>query len=449
MNELNIVALEIGSSKVKGAVGTVDENRILTVKAVDEEPLADCVRYGIVSNAEEVATRTNALLERLESRLNGRYIDAVNVSIGGRSFRTDRRECTRMLPQEMEITADIIEQLISDTASTVTESRDLLDVVPYEYFVDKARVARPIGTLGNSIRMLSNIITCRMQVKRNLCHLINEKMGLKINKFVVRQLAIADFTVTPEEKRLGCVLVDCGAETTTVAIFKHGHLQYMVTLPMGSRNITRDLTHLNIVEEKAEDLKHRLGCQQSEIKTGEAGGIDLAMAQKFISFRAGEIIANIKEQITLAGYKTTDLPAGFILVGRGARLAGFSDRLAQSSGMRVRFGNSARTDVRVGDPRISVSDSIDVIATLYNVAHNNPIECLAATDEPEPQVVEEQPVAEQPQVEQKPEPEHKKDTKTKSTIGRGWWNGMSERLGKILSEDYNDDSDDNLLEDDE
>ena len=32
--------------------------------------------------------------------------------------------------------------------------------------------------------------------------------------------------LTPEEKRLGCMLVDMGAETTTVSIYKEGHLVY-------------------------------------------------------------------------------------------------------------------------------------------------------------------------------------------------------------------------------
>lgn len=452
MNEKNIVALEIGSSKVKGAVGTVDENGVLTVKAVEEEPILDCVRYGIVSNAEEVAGRTNLLLNRLESRLNGRIIDAVNISIGGRSFRTDRRECERILPQEVEISAEIIEQLINETASTVSASRDLLEVVPYAYFVDKSRTPRPIGSLGSSIRMLSNIITCRMQVKRNLCHLINEKLGLKINSFVLRQLAIADFTLTPDEKRLGCMLVDCGAETTTVAIYKQGNLQYMVTLPMGSRNITRDLTHLNLVEEEAEDIKIRLGNAHTDFKISElSSGVDAAMVQRYISFRAGEIIANIKEQITLAGLKSTDLPAGIILVGRGARLAGFNERLAKASQMKVRFGNAARTDVRVGDPRISISDSLDVISTLYEVSRNNPVDCLVMPEiepeietepQPEPEKKEEHtPVAE-------PEPK-RTPSKNPPKSGKGWFSGIGDRLNRLLSEAEYDGDEDNILEDDE
>ena len=51
------------------------------------------------------------------------------------------------------------------------------------------------------------------------------------------------------------MLVDMGAETTTVTIYRKGCLRYFATLPFGGRNITRDITSLNVLEENAEDIK--------------------------------------------------------------------------------------------------------------------------------------------------------------------------------------------------
>ena len=69
-----------------------------------------------------------------------------------------------------------------------------------------------------------------------------DRLRLGINGFVVRQIAEGDMVITNEEKMLGCVLVDFGAETTGVSVYKSGHLQYFATLPLGSRNITLDIT---------------------------------------------------------------------------------------------------------------------------------------------------------------------------------------------------------------
>lgn len=439
MNEINIVALEIGSSKIKGAVGSIDDTGVLTVKAVDEEPITDWVRYGIVSNAEEVANHATLLLERLENRCGGRFTTGVYVSIGGRSFRSEPRECERLLPNEMEISADIIEQLIAETLNTANPRREVLSVVPREFIVDKRRVNKPIGSLGQQIKMLSNIITCRPQIKRNLQHLLTEKLGLNVNGHVIRQISQADFTLNPEEKRLGCMLVDCGAETTTVSIYKHGYLQYLATLPMGSRNITRDLTHLNILEERAEEIKHQYGNNASL----SLPGVNSADVNKFISYRAGEIIANINNQIQLAGLQPSALPMGIILVGRGSRLVGFSERLANKTGLKVRFGNAARTDLRLADPRISISDSLDVIATLYDAAHHNPVDCFSA--EPETPEVEEvvETVVETPVPEIEPEPDpiiKPADPKPRRPKGKGSWITRGwERFTEMLEAPEDDD----------
>lgn len=71
----------------------------------------------------------------------------------------------------------------------------------------------------------------------------------------MRQSAIADLVLTSDEKKLGCMLVDFGAETTTVSMYKNGTLRYFETLPLGSRNITRDIMSLNHTEENAEQAQ--------------------------------------------------------------------------------------------------------------------------------------------------------------------------------------------------
>lgn len=462
MNEINIVALELGSSKIKGAVGTVDSSGAVTVKVVEEEPLLDWVRYGIVSNVEEVAVLTANLLERLEKKISPLTVDGVYVAMGGRSFRSDNRETERLLPEETEISSEIIEQLMGETQTTVPASRELFSIEAREYVVDKSRVSKPIGTFGRSIRMYSNVITCRPQIKRNLKRLLNEKLGLNINGFVVRQTAQADFVLNPEEKRLGCMLVDFGAETTSVSIYKNDHLQYFNTIPLGSRNITRDLTNLNYIEEQAEEIKQRMGdaLGSANLDSADANsGINIVAVNNYISNRAGEIIANIREQIKYAELRATDIPAGIVLVGRGARLRGFGERLAKVTGLKVRTGNSACLDIRLADPRISMSDSVDVISTLYYAARHTPLECLTKfISEPEPEQEVQQTVVTSPEpekpVEVTPVSEVSTDTpeSPKTPKQRKSWMNMSkwkERFNKIMDESEEMDDDDAIMREDE
>lgn len=288
-----------------------------------------------------------------------------------------RRDVERNLPEEREITEQILSELRSEAASAPLPDRDLLAVVPRQYVIDKTEVSRPKGTVGHNIRFSANLITCRLPTKRNIDILFNDKLQLEIGGYEVRQLALGDLVLTSEEKKLGCMLVDFGAETTTVSIYKKGRLQYLNTLPMGSRNITRDITSLNYLEEKAEELKRKQGNASSNVAAvAHANGIDYTTLNNLVSHRAGEIIANINKQIEYAGYTASQLSGGIVIVGRGSRLAGFNERLQTKTTMKIRSGSISQPEVRIADSRISASDAADVISVLYKAAIHGARECL-------------------------------------------------------------------------
>ncbi|MBQ9073012.1 MAG: hypothetical protein IJY30_00890, partial [Muribaculaceae bacterium] len=67
MEQKYIVAIEIGSSKIKGAIGTVDESGGLTILSIEEEKMIDYVRYGCIQNVAEVGTRVMRILRLLEN----------------------------------------------------------------------------------------------------------------------------------------------------------------------------------------------------------------------------------------------------------------------------------------------------------------------------------------------------------------------------------------------
>lgn len=380
MEEKYIVALEIGSSKVKGAIGTVDASGTLSVKTVEEERLTDSVRYGCILNVLETATAIRNVLNRLEQREPQRKITGVYVSVGGRSLMSQDIDVERRLSSEMEITNELIADITTEALSQQLHERTIVGVSPKEFRVDNFPAPRVVGMFGSHISARLNLISCRDQLMRKLNMVLDERLHIAINDFFVRPLAEADLVLYPEEKRQGCMFVDCGADTTTVAIFKNGVLMYLSTIPMGSRNITRDITALNILEERAEDLKIEFGNALSNTDTMTAphttGGIDQGQINNYVAARAGEIVANINEQIKYAGLTPDKLPGGIILVGRGAKLNGFDRRLANITTMNVRFGGPTNR-IRILDGRLNGSDHVDVIAILSAAAkEKNVRECM-------------------------------------------------------------------------
>ncbi len=384
MEEKYIVALEIGSSKIKGATGTVDPAGALSVKAVEEEKLADGVRYGCIRNVVETATAIRNVIDRLEQREPGHKVTGVYVSVGGRSLMAQSIEIERRLPSEMEITNELISDIINDALGYQLHERSIVGVAPREFRVDNSPTNRAVGMFGSHISARLNLISCRTQLVRNLNHVLDERLHIGINDVFVRQIAEADLVLFPEEKRQGCMLVDFGAETTTVSIYKNGVLLYLSTIPMGSRNITRDITTLNYLEEFAEDLKIDGGNALSSTEPTASvpvGGFDFGLINNYVAARAGEIICNINEHIKYAGLTPDRLPAGIILIGRGSKLNGFDRRLENLTTMKTRFGTPGNR-IRILDGRVNGADHVDVLAILAAASKEKNVQDCMSRPEP-------------------------------------------------------------------
>lgn len=439
-----IAALEIGSSKVRAAVGQINPDAPLTVTAVEEEALpSDIVRYGVVRNVEKVANAINRLISRLNRRLSPRSIKSVYVALGGRSVSSSERCVERQLPEDKEITPGLIRELRLEAMSTaplgILGADDMIGALPRYFVVDGITTTQPEGEVGRDISACFVIVAAQDKLRKNIERVVSEKLGLEISGFILRPIAVADYVLSNDERALGCMLVDFGAETTTVSVYKNSRLQYLSTLPIGSRNITRDIMALPYLEEQAESLKRTGG--NAMPKPGEtyiSSGVDFSQINNFVAARASEIIINIRAQIQAAGFTAQELPKGIVIVGGGAKLRGFNERLAELTKMRVRAGLPSAS-VRIADGTISPGEFIDIISVLADAAHN-PEECLTPLPEPEP---EPEPEIDDSWVEEHVEPEPEKKMKRP-----GFFRKWGDKLVGLMKDDDLD-NDENDFRDDE
>lgn len=433
-----IAALEISSSKVIGAVGIAGRSGQLEIIAVEQEKSVDVVRYGQIQNAEETLNLANYVLERLERRANisPREIRGVYVGLGGRSFRSIPTEVKMSLPDETDITESIVDRLKKMALEAdIDNSLEIVDAVPRIFKVGNTETHRPVGTMGNSISATYDLIVARRVIQSNLRRVVTDKLGLEIRGLVVTPLVTGYVVLTPQEKKLGCMLVDIGAETTTVTIYSRGNLVYFATLPLGGRNITRDLTSLNELEEKAEELKMNFGnavapSVPSQVKVGRHMQSDIS---NLVVARAEEIAANIVEQISYAQLTEKDIhiPEGIVLCGGGAKLNGMVELLGKFSGLKVRMANLP-TYIRIDDQNGRDIPAIQVAAIMYAGSETDGDDCLA---------IPERPVDQDPVPGPDPEPEGDPDPRPKKP---GFFNKLGQTLGRMFTPIGEDDEGEEL-----
>jgi cell division protein FtsA len=380
MDSRYIVALEIGSSKITGAVAKVDPDTAdIKVLALDSIPLINSVRYGRVQNVQEVSTTANEIIRKLENNpaVMPRHISQIFISLGGRSFSTVNTTGALQLPGEIEIKPETIERLKREATFDIATNKEQVILEPRKFFVDNAEVKNIVGTFGQNIRGEFTAVVCSPENKRNLERVKLTDLDSPARHYVPRAIAISDMVLTPTEKQLGCVMMDFGAETTTVAIYKDGKLQFISTVPLGGRNITLDLMiGLKETEERSEFHKKTIGTAVNEHPEASNGD---QLIDNYIQARLGEIVANALNQLNVAGFKTADLPAGAVIVGGASKITNFLKFFTAQSKLKAHYGDIDNA-VKMLDGKIRVTDHLDVIAALRYAARTTTDNCLEGTD---------------------------------------------------------------------
>lgn len=369
MDNRYIVAIEIGSSKIKGLAASVGSLGDINVIAIEECKVNNCVRYGNVRNVQEVSSHVNDILRKLENnpRISPRKISDVFVAMGGRTLSVVPTQAQANFPNAIEISAETISRLEREASFNLVTDKTTIEMLPHTFYVDNSETANVVGTVGSHLRAEFSAVVISPVSSRNLDMI---KFGERNPRrhYAVRPLVLADLLLTPTERQLGCALVDFGAETTTLTVYKNDVLQTIITLPIGSRNITRDLmAGLSMTEDNAETAK-------AHTPADSTGSTDIEI-NNYINARAGEIIANIHHQLETAGYRAANLPSGIILTGGGAKLRGFDRMLEAQTKIPVRLANIDGS-IRFKGNGFDRTDNADILAlALYAVEHTD-TDCL-------------------------------------------------------------------------
>lgn len=430
-----IVALEIGSSKIVGAIAEKTSAGYLSVKHLQEEKHLNSVRYGIVQNVENIKSSINRILKNLEGMVDGR-ITQVYMGVSGRSLHSIVSEVKRSVGTTESITQELVDRIIKDATSTPIRNHETVDVVPRAYYVDKVETPNPVGQFGSSIKINVNLIVAKQALMLNLNRLMT--FGIPVKEYIVTPLAVGKHILSDSDRKLGCMLVDMGAETTTVTIYKNNALVYLNTLPLGGRNLTRDvMTGLSVLEETAENVKKNINnpLDPNHVSNVVIEGVNAREASNYISARTGEIIANINQQLANAGLSANDVQS-IVLIGGSAHLGGLQQKVLDQIKIKVRMGQNPTT-LNIINGGINRMEYIEIFSLLAEAAER--IEegetCVELNKFEDGGLKFDGPVHSDAATPTGPEPPVKREKPKKQ---RGWIQGLKKRFDSIMSEDDED-----------
>lgn len=322
-----IVAIELGSSKISGIAGRKKDGT-MQILAYAEEKTTACIKRGVVYNIEKTYQSINNIIAKLESVLKTKIARAY-VGIGGQSLRSYKTVVHRNMLMQTYITNELIDSIRQESYEIPYGDYEVLENFPQEYTVDQSIVADPVGVMGTNVDGEFVDIIARHSLRGNISTCF-DNLDVDIVEEFISPCHLADKVLTDSEKRSGCVLVDLGADTTTVVVYKNNICRYLSTIPLGSNNINKDFASIQIEGQEAEDLKIKFGdaCSQDSDLTEEDSQpysstdgrhIDVALIKRIIESRMMEIVANVNSQIVNSNY-CGKLLAGIVLTGGGANM---------------------------------------------------------------------------------------------------------------------------------
>ena len=349
-----IVAIELGSTEITGIAGKKNADGSVNILAHSSEKSDDCIKKGVIYNLDKTTQKLTSVIKDLENKLQA-GIKKVYIGVGGLSLRSVKNSETRQLGDDTRISQAIIDSMMEANMDTPLMDYEILAVEPQEYKVGNNLLTEPVGTTASSIEGNYLNIIARPSVKQNIRQCLSHT-GYEIAGFTISPMATADTVLTTNEKRSGCALIDFGADTTTVAIYKNNILRHVCVIPLGGNNITKDICSKQIEEDDAELIKLRYASAYTEHKEGEdIQDFDITIDGKFsiqsrvlediVEARVNEIITNVFNQIKLSNYSDS-LMAGIVVTGGVSNMPNIDKAITNITKIeKVRIAHTGETNV--------------------------------------------------------------------------------------------------------
>ncbi|MCD6507238.1 cell division protein FtsA [Candidatus Poribacteria bacterium] len=347
----NVIAgLDIGTSKIAAViadVGSGDESEIEVI-GVGTAP-SEGLRKGVVIDIEKTAASIRQAVEDAEL-MSGVEIGSAYVGIaGGHIMGTNVSGVVAVSGENHEITQSDVDRAINAAqALAIPVEREVIHVIPQEFVVDgQDGIKDPVGLNGVRLEARVHIVTGAVTSAQNLVKSVH-MAGISVEDIVLEPLASSKAVMTPSERESGAALVDMGAGTTDIVVFRNGAIVHTKVLSLGGWHVTNDIAMgLRIPVPEAEKVKIQSGCalvglvdDTETVSVNVSGGrrprlIMRKVLAEIIQPRMMEILDLVAREVEKSRVIITE---GVILTGGCALMEGLPELAEQMFDLPVRIG---------------------------------------------------------------------------------------------------------------
>lgn len=321
--------IDIGSDSIKIVVSEFVDHKTNILAATSVRSVG--VKKGLIVDPNMVMQSLKLALKEIEEMLGIKIKDAiVNVPI-------DEVEFTilggTVAISDGEVTGEDVTNVLKDALlGQEKEDRELVTISPIGFRVDDSEnVKDPKGLAGKELEVKAVTTTIP---KRNLQQVLSIMQECNINVVDVTFGAVGDYAVIQNkdfDSKVGAI-INVGSEKTEVSVFNKGIMIKNEIIPIGSKNVDRDLCYIYKIDQMtARKLKETFAVASKQYadhfdvieiegKDQEKLVINQSEISEFVESRLKEILNLAKKQINLL----TKREISYIIITGGiSELAGF------------------------------------------------------------------------------------------------------------------------------
>ena len=329
MNE-HVVGIDLGSSKICGAVGKINSNgklQIIGITSVVCSGLNKSVVIDIDSTAEAIKQCITQLERMTDIQISEGYISLP----GGICELVRNTGMIAISSEDREIKQSDVDRVIEAAKLIqIPSDKEIVGVEPEQYIVDGYdNIKDPRGMSGARLEVEAQVVMAHSTVVSNLLKSV-KRAGIKVNGIVLQPSAISEAVLKKEEKDMGIAIVDVGADTIDISIYKGSKLKYTSILQLGGNNITNDISVcLKVPFSEGERLKLKYGSlikgkdidvEKIRVKDSYDNFMDIDnnLLVDIIEARVEELLNLIKRNLLNSGFFNEI--SGVVIVGGGISL---------------------------------------------------------------------------------------------------------------------------------
>ena len=355
-----VAAIDLGASKVTCFImkpdGVNRAGRTLQTAGVGYVQSRG-VRGGQIVDTDLAVDAIAQAVERAET-IAGVSVAGVTVSTSGGQLQSRRVKSQVSIGARPISDADCSRAIAAAVAQVRLPGRRPIHLLPAAWSVDAQKgIKDPRSMFGRTLGLELLVVTMSETAFNTLGYCI-ERAHLQFEGAVAGPFVSALSALEDDEMELGCICVDMGGGSTSVAVFSDGALVHVDALPVGGSHVTSDIARgLSTTIAGAERIKTLHGSAIASANEdremieapprGEDEGAGPVVAPRsllkgIIAPRVEETFELLRDRLKASG-ATIEPGAGMVLTGGASQLAGVREVAVRVFDRPVRLGRPRRT----------------------------------------------------------------------------------------------------------